>query len=321
MAWNDEQYRILGYAVGEVPPSYDAWFARVHPEDAAAFEAALAQARDRGVEFEHEYRILRPYGEIRWSSARGRFLYDTENHPQRMIGLMEDVTDERTAVDTQDMLIAELQHRTRNLLAIVHSIGRQTLRASSSLEEFEQEFGDRLAALSRVQALLSRGDGTSVTLAELIRGEIEAHGAELDGEKVIVSGPPVDLSSREVQVMALAFHELATNATKYGALAQPAGRLAVIWEASEIKKQAFVTIEWRESGVELHPNKHEKRGFGRELIERALGYDLQAETSFDFTADGIRCRIRAPLAGAETKEEPHGHGTQQPDEADPDRRR
>lgn len=321
MAWNDEHYRILGYAVGEIAPSYDKWLGRAHPDDAAGLESALARARDQQQEFEHEYRILRPDGAIKWGSARGRFLYDAERQPRRMIGLMEDVTGQRTAVETQEMLIAELQHRTRNLLAIVRSIAQQTLRASGSLEEFGKEFGERLAALSRVQALLSRGDGASVTLTELVCGELKAHGATEDGETVIVSGPRVALSSREVQVMALAMHELATNATKYGALSQPAGRLSVVWESSEIDGQHFVAIEWLESGVELDPDKPPKRGFGRELIERALSYDLGAETSFEFRADGIRCLIRTPLKEAVNREKRHGDkGRSATSQADPRRR-
>lgn len=305
-AWNDEQYRMLGYEVGAVRPGYDAWFSRIHPEDADEVEAALVEAREGRTEFNCEFRILRPDGTTCWCSKRVRYFYGADGEPVRMIGVMEDVTRQRTAVETQQMLIAELQHRTRNLLAIVRSIAQQTLRSSSSLDDFEQEFGERLAALSRVQALLSRGDGASVTLGELVRTEIEAHGAATDGRKVSISGPHLPLSSREVQVMALVLHELATNATKYGALAQPDGELSVVWKLSKLDGKNLAKLEWLESHVDLEGRNTERRGFGRNLIEKALSYDLAADTAFAFTSDGIRCEICIPVRNA--TEEPESVG-------------
>jgi two-component system CheB/CheR fusion protein len=296
VAWNDEHYRMLGYGVGEVKPSYEAWAARIHPDDLPGAEAKLAKARSEREEYANESRIAQPDGTIRWSSSRGRFFYGADGAPVRMIGVMEDATERRRSQEMQQTLIAELQHRTRNLLTIVRSISQQTLRSSDSLDEFGREFGDRLAALCRVQGLLSKGDGFSVTLAELVRGELEAHGADVDGRKVIAEGPPVTLASREVQVLTLALHELTTNAMKHGALAQAEGELAVRWNVSKSNGSRLVTIRWSERNVELPPADEErKRGFGRELLERALPYDLGAETAFHFAVDGVRCELRIPL--------------------------
>jgi two-component system CheB/CheR fusion protein len=295
-AWNNEQYRMLGYAVGEVEPGYEAWAARLHPDDFAAAETKLARAREKRQDFVDELRIVDPDGSIRWSSAKARFFYDGDGRAVRMIGIMEDTTERRQAEELQRTLIAELQHRTRNLLSIVRSISQQTLRSSASLEVYGREFGDRLGALSRVQGLLSRRDGFSVTLDELVRGELQAHGAAIDGTRVEVEGPPVTLSSREVQVLTLALHELATNAAKYGALAQPEGQLSVRWSVGKSNGSRMVTIRWAEAGVDMAGEQQgEKRGFGRELIERALPYDLGAETAFELGADGVRCELKVPL--------------------------
>jgi two-component sensor histidine kinase len=179
----------------------------------------------------------------------------------------------------------------------VRSIGQQTLRSAATLEEFGQEFSDRLSALSRVQGLLSKGDGFSVTLEDLLRGEFEAHGTFTD-EKVKIEGPRITLTSREVQVLTLALHELATNAVKYGALAQPDGRLSVLWSVSEVDGKRLASIRWTESGVTLAQDAPQKRGFGRELIERALPYDLGAETDFHFAKDGLHCELRVPIKSA-----------------------
>lgn len=220
----------------------------------------------------------------------------------RMIGVMEDTTEQRTAEETQHILIGELQHRTRNLLAIVRSICQQTLRSAGTLDEFGREFSDRLSALSRVQGLLSKGDGFSVTLEDLLRGEFEAHGV-FDGDKVTIEGPTIVLSSREVQVLTLALHELATNAVKYGALAQPDGRLSVIWNISGSNGERLATIRWTETGVKLGKDASKKRGFGRDLIEHAPPYDLGAKTNFHFENDGLHCELRLPIRSDSSGEE------------------
>ena len=92
VAWNDEHYRMQGYSPGEVEPSYEAWLARVHPEDRVAAVAALTGARDRQQEFVHEFRTLHPDGTVRWCAGRGTFFYDETGVAVRMIGVMEDVT-------------------------------------------------------------------------------------------------------------------------------------------------------------------------------------------------------------------------------------
>ena len=123
------------------------------------------------------------------------------------------------------MLVAELHHRTRNLLAVVQSIALQTLRTSASLEGFGDEFESRLEALSRVQGLLARADREAVDLRALVEAELGAHGdGGADPGKVRVEGPPVALPAGSAQTLALALHELATNAVKYGALEAARGQ-------------------------------------------------------------------------------------------------
>jgi len=214
-----------------------------------------------------------------------------------MIGVMEDTTEGRNAAELQQTLIAELQHRTRNLLGIVRSISQQTLRNSTDLDGFGREFSDRLSALSRVQGLLSKGQGYRASLAQLVVAELEAHGASAEDDRVSVEGPDVALSAREVQVLTLALHELATNAVKYGALSDRGGRLSIRWSLAGSRISPVVDMIWSETEVALPDGEPgDKRGFGRELIERALPYDLGAETSFRITGDGIRCELRVPLA-------------------------
>jgi PAS domain S-box-containing protein len=209
--------------------------------------------------------------------------------------LAVDVTRRKRAETAQKLLVAELQHRTRNLLAIVQSIALQTLESSASLAAFGREFNDRLKVLGRVQGLLS-SDRQDVTMADLVAGELAAHGAAARGARVTAEGPAVLLSAAVVQVLSLALHELATNALKHGALAQEQARLRLTWDVAAAAGRRWLTVRWIEEGVSLPPAPPAiKRGFGRHLIEQALPYDLDAETRFDLTPDGVHCEIRLPL--------------------------
>lgn len=186
------------------------------------------------------------------------------------------------------MLVAELQHRTRNLMGVVRSIMTTTLRGRKSLDEFVPAYRDRLDALVRVNGLLSRlGEDDRITFDELIRAELGALGA-VDasgrGERVTLDGPRgVRLRSGTVQTFALALHELATNALKYGALKQPGGHLTVRWRRTRGRDGATggradglgdgprLRVEWTETGVPMpEPGAAPQGGgYGRELIERA----------------------------------------------------
>jgi two-component sensor histidine kinase len=208
---------------------------------------------------------------------------------------MTDIHDLRSTQDQQRVLVAELHHRTRNLLAVVQSIALRTLRTSASLEGFGREFVGRLQALGRVQELLARVDQETVDLRALIDAELVAHSDEgADPSRVRVDGPPVAIPAGPAQTLALALHELATNSVKYGALKQPAGRLAVTWTAEDGGRR--VLLEWRESGVPITGDPSPPRkGFGSELIERALPYQLGAETKLEFHPDGVHCSIVVPI--------------------------
>jgi len=210
---------------------------------------------------------------------------------------MTDIHELRGLQDRQQVLMAELQHRTRNLLAVVQSIGRQTVRASTSLQEFEAEFESRLRALSRVQSLLARIDDQTIDLHTLVAAELAAHGEEsLASGKIKVAGPSVALPAMAAQALGLALHELATNAVKYGALAQPSGQLGVSWDVATENALSRVKLEWIESGVNMPARLGPRRkGYGTELIERALPYQLRAKTQLDFGEDGIRCAIEVPV--------------------------
>jgi two-component sensor histidine kinase len=210
------------------------------------------------------------------------------------------VTQRRESEERQKVLIAELHHRTRNLMTVVLALSDMTARASTDLDHFRVRFQSRLEALARVQGLLSRlSDLDRVSVDELIQTELAAMGS--DQECITLSGPPgIRLRSSTVQTLAMALHELATNAVKYGALGQAAGRLAITWslEPKGPGDKPWLHLDWRESGVKMQPASAAPRGTGqgRELIERALPYQLNATTTYTFTPDGVHCTISLPVS-------------------------
>ncbi len=185
----------------------------------------------------------------------------------------------------------------------------KTARASTDLNDFRARFGDRLEALSRVQGLLSRlNNHDRVDFDELVRAELAA----MDGgsDRVTLQGPRgVRLRSSTVQTLAMAIHELATNAVKYGALGQPDGRLALTWSVDHVGSddRPWLHIEWRENGVDMSRLNGTPRGTGqgRELIERALPYQLGASTTYDLGPDGVLCTIDIPISATNSDEALH----------------
>lgn len=300
--WSEGHFRLQGYAVGEVSPSYQAWLARVHPDDREAAERALERSRDTGEEFSHAFKAVHPDGSTHWLHCRGRFFYG-DGRPLRMIGAMVEVTERREWEERQRALVAELQHRTRNLLGVVRSMSWKTARTSADLADFQRRFNDRLDALARAQGLLSRLDDLDrVTFDELIAMEFSAMRAASDS--VALQGPAgVRLRSSTVQTLALALHELATNAMKYGALSQPGARLEVSWTLEPLPEEPqgppWLWIAWRESGVRMPPAAVPgRRGQGRDLIERALPYQLDARTSYALGPDGVHCTIALAVSAS-----------------------
>jgi two-component sensor histidine kinase len=266
----------------------------------AAFSTPMKTRRDEllGVLTVHFEEAYTPSDiELRWADLFARLAAHLIERARSDTALRE--TGER-----QQVLLQELQHRTRNLLGVVRSITNRTLEASSSLDEFGESFRERLAALARVNGLLSRlTEGDRITFDELIRTELSGHGiAEGDGrgDQVQLSGPEnIRLRSSTVQTLALGLHELTTNAIKYGALSKPYGRLSISWSVENGADERRLKVNWEETGVapELDSaGETLRKGYGRELIEQALPYQLKADTKYEITPDGVRCMISLPIS-------------------------
>jgi two-component system CheB/CheR fusion protein len=183
----------------------------------------------------------------------------------------------------------ELQHRINNMLTTIRAVARRTRARSNGLDDFAKSFDDRLAAIARTHTLLSRTETSAVAMRELLAQEVSAHGA-VEGENLTQRGPELLISARQTQALSMAFHELATNAVKHGALSVDNGRLDVSWETEADQ----LCIRWRETGVTIE-SEPARRGFGSDILERSIPHLLHGSFERIFHRDGIECVIKLPL--------------------------
>jgi PAS domain S-box-containing protein len=246
-----------------------------------------------------EYRIRRPSdGEQRWLRNTDFPIRDSSGKVVRIGGVGTDITDLKAAQEHQQVLLAELQHRVRNTLAVVRAIARRTAENSESAEDMLAHFQGRLDAFSRVQAAVTRHPDGLVDLHSLVEDELIAHAAR-DGRQVSIGGAELRIESKTAERLSLAIHELATNAVKHGALTNGAGKVKVAWARRERKGAGEeLVLTWEESGLRLAHRELKREGFGMELLRRSLPYDLNAETEIELRPQGLRFELRMPLTGA-----------------------
>ena len=237
-----------------------------------------------------EYRIRRPdTGEIRWLSRAIDFVHDEFGKPVKMFGVMQDITDRKEAQARQQMLTHELEHRIKNILAMVGAIASQTLR-NSDIETARSTFNERLRALANAHDILNSTRWTSASMRQVVENTVAAFATG----QISIAGPPLSISPKMALTMALAINELGTNALKYGALSTSAGRVAVTWSLDPSKPADGLTWQWLESGGPpvIRPAR---RGFGTFLIERVLATDFGGTVRLDYETDGLECVLTAPI--------------------------
>jgi two-component sensor histidine kinase len=205
------------------------------------------------------------------------------------------VVDElRAAVREKDLLINELNHRVKNTLTTVQSIASQTLRNAPTIDQASSAIESRLIALSQVHNVLTTQSWTAVDLHDIVWQALEPYRSRGEN-RFHVQGSPVQVPPRMALALAMALHELATNAVKYGALSNGIGQVRVHWKLKEASAPVRLHLMWEETAG---PPVHEpaRRGFGTRLIERSLAHDLDGEVRIEFAPAGVVCSVDAPLA-------------------------
>jgi two-component sensor histidine kinase len=227
-------------------------------------------------------------GRRRQYEARAR-LEELREGEERLRAALEK---ERQAAEHQKLLIDELNHRVKNTLATVQSIASQTLRTAETMQDANEALEMRLLALSRAHDVLTRESWDGAVLADVVRQALEPY--QVYGEsRLHVAGPYVRLTPR--MALAMALHELATNAVKYGALSTKNGTINVLWTVQNGAAPPRLTLRWVEAGgpAVVAPSR---RGFGSRLIERSLAQDLDGEVEIAFAPTGVVCTVDAPVA-------------------------
>jgi PAS domain S-box-containing protein len=216
------------------------------------------------------------------------------DHMPLILLAIRDLTETRYWEARQKIMVGELQHRVKNLLANFVAIVKQMRRQAITLDEFVEALEGRLYSLARTQELLVSGPCDAADLHELVRLELLSVGGT-EGVNFNLDGPPITIPSRAAQVLGMVIHELATNAAKYGALTSDVGNIEVKWSPSSDGEDAEITLLWREGGVEIStaPNR---RGFGTEVVERSAPYMLGGSASLTMHNDGVGYSLRFPIA-------------------------
>jgi len=196
----------------------------------------------------------------------------------------------------QRLLVDELNHRVKNMLTVVMSLAAQTLRRSTTMQEFSEVFMGRIEALTASYTLLSRESWVSVALRDVLAEEIRPF-MSAEHNNFELSGPALKLAPQGALALGMAIHELATNALKYGALSVPQGKVRIAWRVETTPAELQFVLDWVEQGgPPVAPPAH--RGFGTTLIERGFAHELSGSATLEFAASGVRASLRAPAGEA-----------------------
>jgi PAS domain S-box-containing protein len=207
--------------------------------------------------------------------------------------IFRDVTERRRAAQRQTMLVGELNHRVKNVLAIVQSLVQASLRQATNrpAQAMAQTLSERLRALHRAHDLLLEAQWSGASLKAMVERELEPYQRD-GGPRILIKGPDVLLPPQCTSILAMTLHELATNAVKYGALSAPAGQLSVSWKTA--RNRLLLTWEERGAGVALKRSN----GFGMQLIDKGVRHNLGGDTKVDFRATGLYVELNVPLEPA-----------------------
>jgi len=267
---------------------YPEWHAAMHDEEIERVIATRAPVRG-DVPFDHH--------------SKGRRIYDyiftpvigADGDVEAIAGSTRDVTERKQHEEHLELLIHELNHRVKNTLSTVQSLVRQTLGTATSLDDGNARIEARLLALSRAHNVLTRENWHSADIVDVVTGAIAPF--ESDGaQRFDISGAPCRIDPKRALALAMALHELGTNAVKYGALSNAEGRVAIQWE--NVCDGDALHLVWRESGgpAVVPPTR---RGFGSRLLERGLRNDLGGEVELSYAPEGVAFRATVPLETAD----------------------
>jgi PAS domain S-box-containing protein len=284
-SWDEGQYRIFGVEPKNFQISTDNIRNLLHPDDWEPLRQVVWRMAKGERTQQVEFRVRRPNGELRWCTGTAAASVDAAGNVARISGVTIDVTERKEAEERQVLLAREVDHRARNALAIIQSIIRLT--RAKSVDEYVATVEGRIKALALAHTLLSDSRWHGADLGTLVTEEFAPYRS---GNKVELKGPNVSLSPATAQGIALALHELATNAAKHGALSSLKGKVGLTWQL----QSDILTLHWVENGGP--PIKTPSaRSFGLKVIKASIEQQLGGKTAFDWNPKGLRCDLSIAL--------------------------
>jgi PAS domain S-box-containing protein len=285
---------IHGFPEGTTELARSECLAGVHLDDLGRVEQRRSEAfqasrREYGV----EYRIFRPGGEMRWVETRCFITYDSDGCPHRVVGVSIDITERKRVEEQQGKLVAELDHRVKNVLATVQAVAAHTMQTSASMEHFVAALDGRIRSMGSTHELLSYRRWLGIPLADLVERELAPY---TTGSNTEIGGPEVMLSAEAGQTMATVLHELATNAAKHGALSAPSGRVSIRWRLPlNGSADDRLILTWEETGGPLVVSPS-KSSYGMHVVRELIPYELGGTVDHVLAPEGARCHFEIPLA-------------------------
>jgi PAS domain S-box-containing protein len=298
---SDNASQVLGFEprISRVGRRSD-FLASVHPEDRECYATQVQELSPQHPTYLASFRFVRPNGRTVWLEETGQAEFDADGNYLRLKGLTRDITERKRAEEHQRMLVRELDHRVKNLLASVATVAQRTREGSRSMDDFLHNFDGRIQAMAKAHSLLSRSRWQGVSLADLVNAELAPCVGEggADGE-----GPVVLLLAEAAQTMAIVLHELVTNACKYGALSTPEGRVVVRWDWLGDDRLNGLALEWTEiGGPPVSEPAH--TGYGIRAVRESIPHELGGRVELAFAPDGLRCRIELPPTAMRSDADP-----------------
>lgn len=297
ISWSSDRHGNFDYFnrrwydyVGEGERPEGGWESFFHPEDRAGWFDAWEEAREKGEPYETEYRLRRADGSYRWMLARGLPVRGPNGQIERWFGTITDIDDTHRHSEERELLASELAHRIKNIFSVISGLITLRARGDEKLEAFGEELGATIRSLGRAQdfvrPLKSEKGDELVSLLDILMAPYQ----DGKGTRVQITGDRVKVGAKAATPLALVFHELATNAAKYGALSIPDGTLSI----TIAKNGHNVSIGWRENNGP--PAKEPtSNGFGSRLIEMATRNQLGGAIERQWNEDGFAVDISLPL--------------------------
>lgn len=278
---------LIGLQPDEIPASKQGWLDRVHPDDLATLSAAAAGVYEGNESrFEAEYRIRHRDGHWVHCWQRSMALRDASGRLRRVIGSIVDVTERKRSEERRLMLVREVDHRAKNVLAVVQSL--VALSDRSDAERFAEAVQGRVAAMAHAHGLLARAQWAGAELRDIAQQEVTAFGGE---GRVRLEGPPVRLVSDAVQPLSMVLHELVTNAAKYGALSRADGRVSIVWCVEPDVSGGLLRLLWTERDGPEVTGPPAREGFGSTLLGGMVSGQLGGSFMRRWEPEGLVCEV------------------------------